>query len=146
VPVSAPRRPSRGKGGGRSARRSVARIGTTDERFGRAFAEAKATIASMSGFGSLALRRCIEQSSRYLLLVYDPFQSSSTTSRSSKLDRVPRNAGSGRAFEEAENVADRDLGPVDVTEHKRDPSGRLCTSTTFVSLAHEIYRRTVVVR
>jgi hypothetical protein len=27
----------------------------------------------MSGFGSLALRRCIERPSRYLLLVYDPF-------------------------------------------------------------------------
>ena len=34
-----------------------------------------------------------------------------------------RTAGSGQAFEEAEIVADRDLGPVDVTEHKRDPSG-----------------------
>ncbi len=27
-------------------------------------------------------------------------------------------------------AGDRDLGPVGVTEHKRDPSGRLCTSTT----------------
>ena len=75
VPVSAPRWPSRGKAGGRSPRRSVVRIGTTDERFERAFAEpkAKAIIASMSRFGSLALRRCIEQPSRYLLLVNDPF-------------------------------------------------------------------------
>jgi len=36
---------------------------------------------------------------------------------------VPPTAGSGQVFEVAENVADRDLGPVDVTEHKRDPSG-----------------------
>jgi hypothetical protein len=43
--------------------------------------------------------------------------------RASTTRRVAQNAGSGRAFEEAENVADRDLGPVDVTEHKRDPSG-----------------------
>jgi hypothetical protein len=110
--------------------------------------------------------------------------------------RPPHYAGSGKAFEEVENVADRDLGPVDVNEHKRDPSGpavyidhdprlrdltllvdersevtsdyfvaragpmtttplpvRTKTSSTttlpsgtFVSLIHEIYRRTVVVR
>lgn len=33
------------------------------------FAEAKALIASMLGFESLQLHRCIEQSNRYLLLV-----------------------------------------------------------------------------
>lgn len=33
------------------------------------------------------------------------------------------NTGSGQAFEEAESVVDCDLGPVDVSEHKRDPSG-----------------------
>jgi len=37
--------------------------------FERAFAEAKALIASMPGFKSLQLHRCIEQSNRYLLLV-----------------------------------------------------------------------------
>jgi heme-degrading monooxygenase HmoA len=40
-----------------------------EQNFERAFAEAKAIIASMSGFRSLALDRCIEQPSRYLLLV-----------------------------------------------------------------------------
>jgi heme-degrading monooxygenase HmoA len=34
-----------------------------------AFAEARAIIASMSGFRSLRLDRCIEQPSRYVLLV-----------------------------------------------------------------------------
>jgi heme-degrading monooxygenase HmoA len=37
--------------------------------FESAFAEAKALIASMPGFESLQLHRCIEQSNRYLLLV-----------------------------------------------------------------------------
>ena len=37
--------------------------------FESAFAEAKALIASMAGFESLQLHRCIEQSNRYLLLV-----------------------------------------------------------------------------
>jgi heme-degrading monooxygenase HmoA len=37
--------------------------------FESAFAEAQALIASMPGFESLALHRCIEQSNRYLLLV-----------------------------------------------------------------------------
>ncbi len=37
--------------------------------FERDFAEAKALIASMPGFESLQLHRCIEQSNRYLLLV-----------------------------------------------------------------------------
>jgi heme-degrading monooxygenase HmoA len=37
--------------------------------FERDFAEAKALIASMPGFASLQLHRCIEQSNRYLLLV-----------------------------------------------------------------------------
>ena len=37
--------------------------------FERAFAEAKAFIASMPGFESLRLHRGIEQSNRYLLLV-----------------------------------------------------------------------------
>jgi heme-degrading monooxygenase HmoA len=37
--------------------------------FERAFAEAKALIASMPGFESLQLHRCIEHSNRYLLLV-----------------------------------------------------------------------------
>jgi heme-degrading monooxygenase HmoA len=40
-----------------------------ESSFERAFAEAKSIIASMSGFRSLALDRCIEQPSRYLLLV-----------------------------------------------------------------------------
>lgn len=37
--------------------------------FERAFAEAKAIIASMPGFESLQLHRCVERSNRYLLLV-----------------------------------------------------------------------------
>jgi heme-degrading monooxygenase HmoA len=37
--------------------------------FESAFAEAKALIASMPGFESLQLHRCIEQPNRYLLLV-----------------------------------------------------------------------------
>ncbi len=37
--------------------------------FESSFAEATALIASMSGFESLQLHRCIEQSNRYLLLV-----------------------------------------------------------------------------
>jgi heme-degrading monooxygenase HmoA len=40
-----------------------------EQSFERAFAEAKAIIASMTGFRSLALDRCIEHPSRYLLLV-----------------------------------------------------------------------------
>lgn len=40
-----------------------------EQSFERAFAEAKAIIASMPGFKSLELDRCIEQPSRYLLLV-----------------------------------------------------------------------------
>jgi heme-degrading monooxygenase HmoA len=44
-------------------------ISGEEERFERAFAEAKAIIASMPGFRSLALDRCIEQPTRYLLLV-----------------------------------------------------------------------------
>jgi heme-degrading monooxygenase HmoA len=39
------------------------------QRFEAAFAEAKAIIASMPGFRSLRLDRCVEQPSRYLLLV-----------------------------------------------------------------------------
>ena len=39
------------------------------QRFEAAFADAKAIIASMPGFRSLRLERCIEQRSRYLLLV-----------------------------------------------------------------------------
>lgn len=37
--------------------------------FENAFAEAKPLIASMPGFESLQLHRCVEESSRYLLLV-----------------------------------------------------------------------------
>jgi heme-degrading monooxygenase HmoA len=37
--------------------------------FEAAFAQAKAIIASMSGFRSLDLQRCLENASRYLLLV-----------------------------------------------------------------------------
>jgi heme-degrading monooxygenase HmoA len=40
-----------------------------EAEFERAFAEAKAIIASMPGFQSLELHRCIEKPSRYLLLV-----------------------------------------------------------------------------
>ncbi len=40
-----------------------------EEEFELAFAEAKAIIASMPGFDSLQLQRCIERPSRYLLLV-----------------------------------------------------------------------------
>jgi heme-degrading monooxygenase HmoA len=40
-----------------------------EERFERAFGEAKAIIASMPGFRSLTLDRGVEQPSRYLLLV-----------------------------------------------------------------------------
>jgi heme-degrading monooxygenase HmoA len=39
------------------------------QRFESAFAEARAIIASMPGFGSLRLDRCVEQPSRYPLLV-----------------------------------------------------------------------------
>ena len=37
--------------------------------FEKAFGEAKAIISSMRGFVSLELQRCVEASSRYLLLV-----------------------------------------------------------------------------
>jgi heme-degrading monooxygenase HmoA len=40
-----------------------------EARFERAFADAKSIIASMPGFGALTLDRCIEQPTRYLLLV-----------------------------------------------------------------------------
>lgn len=40
-----------------------------ERAFEAAFAEAKAIIASMEGFRSLRLERCIEQPARYLLLV-----------------------------------------------------------------------------
>ena len=40
-----------------------------EARFEQAFAEAKAIIASMPGFAALTLDRCIEQPTRYLLLV-----------------------------------------------------------------------------
>jgi heme-degrading monooxygenase HmoA len=40
-----------------------------EQRFEEAFAEAKGIIASMAGFRSLRLDRCLENSSRYLLLV-----------------------------------------------------------------------------
>lgn len=40
-----------------------------EESFESAFAEAQAIIASMPGFRSLRLDRCVEQRSRYLLLV-----------------------------------------------------------------------------
>jgi heme-degrading monooxygenase HmoA len=40
-----------------------------EEEFELAFDEAKAIIASMPGFESLQLQRCIETPSRYLLLV-----------------------------------------------------------------------------
>jgi heme-degrading monooxygenase HmoA len=39
------------------------------QRFEAAFAQAEAIIASMPGFRSLRLGRCVEQPSRYLLLV-----------------------------------------------------------------------------
>jgi heme-degrading monooxygenase HmoA len=40
-----------------------------EQRFEQAFAEAKGIIASMAGFRSLRLDRCLENPSRYLLLV-----------------------------------------------------------------------------
>ena len=40
-----------------------------ESEFEVAFAQAKTIIASMPGFDSLQLHRCIERSSRYLLLV-----------------------------------------------------------------------------
>jgi heme-degrading monooxygenase HmoA len=40
-----------------------------EARFEAAFASAKGIIASMDGFRSLQIQRCIEQPSRYLLLV-----------------------------------------------------------------------------
>jgi heme-degrading monooxygenase HmoA len=40
-----------------------------ESEFELAFAEAKTIIASIPGFDSLQLHRCIERSSRYLLLV-----------------------------------------------------------------------------
>jgi heme-degrading monooxygenase HmoA len=40
-----------------------------EQSFERAFAEAKSIIASMPGFRKLSLDRCIEQPTRYLLLV-----------------------------------------------------------------------------
>lgn len=40
-----------------------------EEAFEQAFAEAKALIASMSGFRRLSLSRCAEEPSSYLLLV-----------------------------------------------------------------------------
>ena len=40
-----------------------------EQRFEEAFGEAKTIIASMSGFRSLRLDRCLEERSRYLLLV-----------------------------------------------------------------------------
>jgi heme-degrading monooxygenase HmoA len=40
-----------------------------EPEFERAFAEAKGIIASMPGFQSLELQRCVEQSNRYALLV-----------------------------------------------------------------------------
>ncbi|MBA3807758.1 MAG: antibiotic biosynthesis monooxygenase [Solirubrobacterales bacterium] len=40
-----------------------------ESAFESAFAEAKALIASMPGFESLQLNRCVEKSNRYLLLV-----------------------------------------------------------------------------
>ena len=80
----------------------------TDERFERAFAEAKAKaiIVSMSGFGSLALRRCIEQPSRYLLLVYDPFPVVEHHESLVQADRVPRNAGWRTATESRRRTSD----------------------------------------
>ncbi len=39
------------------------------QRFEQAFDRAQALIASMPGFGSLRLERCVETPSRYLLLV-----------------------------------------------------------------------------
>jgi heme-degrading monooxygenase HmoA len=44
-------------------------ISGEEQNFEHAFAEAKSIIASMPGFRSLALHRCIEQPTRYLLLV-----------------------------------------------------------------------------
>ena len=40
-----------------------------EQRFERAFADAESIIAAMPGFRSLDLDRCIEQPTRYLLLV-----------------------------------------------------------------------------
>jgi len=40
-----------------------------EDRFEAAFEEAVALIATMAGFGSLRLERCLENRSRYLLLV-----------------------------------------------------------------------------
>ena len=40
-----------------------------EREFEVAFAEAKAIVAAMPGFGSLELHRCIETPNRYLLLV-----------------------------------------------------------------------------
>lgn len=44
-------------------------ISGDEQRFEEAFSAAKAIIASMPGFRSLRLDRCLEQRSRYLLLV-----------------------------------------------------------------------------
>ena len=40
-----------------------------EARFEAAFAEARTLIAATPGFGGLELKRCVEQPSRYLLLV-----------------------------------------------------------------------------
>ena|SRR5665213_713110 len=44
-------------------------IGGQEAEFERAFAEAKPLIASMPGFISLELQKCVEHASRYVLLV-----------------------------------------------------------------------------
>jgi heme-degrading monooxygenase HmoA len=40
-----------------------------EDRFEAAFEQARAIVESMPGFGSLRLERCVENRSRYLLLV-----------------------------------------------------------------------------
>jgi len=63
-----------------------------ERRFEEAFSEAKTIIASMPGFRSLSLERCVEQPSRYLLLV--AWDESRTTPKDSAARRAMNSGGS----------------------------------------------------
>jgi heme-degrading monooxygenase HmoA len=77
-----------------------------EQSFEHAFDEAKSIIASMPGFRSLALNRCIEQPTRYLLLV-----------EWERLEDHTEGFRSSREYETWRNLLHHFYEPFPVVEH-----------------------------
>jgi heme-degrading monooxygenase HmoA len=77
-----------------------------ESEFELAFVEAKTIIASMPGFDSLQLHRCMERSSRYLLLV-----------RWERLEDHTRGFRESAGYEEWSRLLHRFYDPFPTVEH-----------------------------